>query len=119
MFDARLLLLKRDAREAATDGGDLLQLRRPANLLSDDELFFCRERISPAGAVLRPEAGVVSSAEGIDRVVGLLDLGHCFGQTSPHGPADLLPALLARLFHLAVHPIRLLLFLCGVGSRVC
>src|SRR5262249_3929455 len=66
MLDAGLLLLKRDAGEASAYGGDLLQFRRTAYLLSDDELLFCRERISPARAVLCSEAGVVVAAEGLD-----------------------------------------------------
>lgn len=64
------------AAESPADGGDLLQLRRPAHLLRDYELLFCRERISPARAVLRSESGVVTAAKGLDRVVGLLYLGH-------------------------------------------
>src|SRR5882672_11441871 len=52
VLDASLLLLKRDSREAPADGGDLLQFLRMAYLLGYDELLFCRERISPARAVL-------------------------------------------------------------------
>jgi len=43
MLDARLLLLERNAREAPADGGDLLQFRRMAYLLGNNELLFCRE----------------------------------------------------------------------------
>src|SRR5215467_11327828 len=81
MLDPSLLLLKRNACEAPTDGGDLSQFRRMAYLLGDDEFLFCRERISPARAVLCSEIGVVTSAESIDRGVGLAGLGHRFGQT--------------------------------------
>jgi hypothetical protein len=44
-----------------------------AYLLGYDEFLFCRERISPARAVLKSEIGVIASAEGIDRVIGLAD----------------------------------------------
>jgi len=75
--------------------------------LGDCELLSCRERNSPTRAALCSEAGVVTTAEGLDRAVGLLDLGHRFRQTSPHGPAYILPALFARLFQLAVESVNI------------
>src|SRR5215813_8718243 len=116
MLNASLLLLKRNAREASADGGDLLQFRRMAYLLGYNEFFFCRERISPARAVLRSEIGIVTAAKSIDSVIGLADLGHRFGQPLPDIPAHILPPTFARFFQLAAQTIRLLFFSRGVGS---
>src|SRR5262245_57851883 len=115
MLDASLLLLKCDTSETPAHSCDLLQFRRPSHLLRNDKLLLCRER-SPAPAVFRPEAGVVITAEGLDRVAGLLDLGHRFGQTSPDSPAHILSTLFARFFQFAVKTLRFLLFLCSVDS---
>src|SRR5688572_16466155 len=110
MLDAGLLLLKRDAREAPADGGDLLQFRRMAYLLGYNEFLFCRERISPARAVLHSEVGIVTAAEGVYGVVGPADLSHRFGQTLPNSPAHILLPLFARLFQPVAQALCPLLF---------
>jgi hypothetical protein len=47
-------------------------------VLRNDKLLFCRER-SPVPVVLRTEAGVRTSAKCLDRIIGLLNIGHRFG----------------------------------------
>src|SRR5262249_38558051 len=117
MFDASLLLLKRNARESPADGCDLLQFWRSANPLRDRELLPHRERNSPALAVFRSEAGVISAAESPDRITGLLSLGKSFCQSLPGSPTHLPFTIFDPFFELAVQTFGLLLLLRGFGFR--